>query len=61
MTIKSMDSRLRGNDILHFFRAMQQRRCLLAMTIPVAMQQHPPLARNAIEPSTSYLMQYINN
>ncbi|WP_341793845.1 MULTISPECIES: hypothetical protein [unclassified Rickettsia] len=38
MTKKSLDSRLRGNDIRHFFRAVQQSPtvgtlCLLSMTV----------------------------
>ncbi|WP_342256981.1 hypothetical protein [Rickettsia endosymbiont of Aspidapion aeneum] len=33
MTIKSLDSRLRGNDIRHFFRAMQQRRSSHGVTV----------------------------
>ncbi|WP_341793423.1 MULTISPECIES: hypothetical protein [unclassified Rickettsia] len=49
MTKKSLDSRLRGNDIRHFFRAMQQRLQRLAMTILVAMQQHPVFAGMGIE------------
>ncbi|WP_342270169.1 hypothetical protein [Rickettsia endosymbiont of Orchestes rusci] len=32
MTKKSLDSRLRGNEIRHFFRAMQQDRSSHGMT-----------------------------